>query len=433
MERNFVYFRTSNDRPTDDDKSAPRSLLAELGKRAKVSKDMQISWSGFNFDFDLIYQLIAIIDERGNELNHADTTYIIDNSINEIIRTSPGKSIEPKVLRETANKHANAFFSRPRSQFKMIAALSVENLPAKRFKFNNNWLGEVSERLKRFPLPKIVLSSQYRHPFADFAESTQYKWLYVDCSGRTPDEAMDEAMRSLDLFRACLEFSKSAGTKTFRLSTFSQRSRGSFTAGRLFTLHDKDGRPAVHDRFWFNRDFVTEQSLFRDRPSQPLEKRRLGVVRCLANSKYRKELEELLVRYIWAIDQPNDNYAFVMLWSILEKITGSIKHEEVAKSASWIFEKSVRGMINDILLACRQYRNRHVHDAASDPHGDRMLTQIRYVVESHLARLIYNPFGLERFEHYAKLLSLPLDSNELQLRQRLGSIAIRLSNSDKSK
>jgi len=74
---------------------------------------------------------------------------------------------------------------------------------------------------------------------------------------------------------------------------------------------------------------------------------------------YRREFEQLLLRYIAALDEPNPNIAFLQLWGILEAITNTVeaRYDETIRRAGWVFVKSERPMMREVLESLRHHRN----------------------------------------------------------------------------
>ena len=203
--------------------------------------------------------------------------------------------------------------------------------------------------------------------------------------------------------------------------------------GPVFTLHNLDGTAADERYYWFDSNYIGEQELFcRDERWPELEKDRRWAMRRLSSVPYRKELEELLIRYIAALDQPNPNVAFLQLWSILERITNTVgsKYDETIDRACSVYVRKDRALMKEDLQSLRHHRNRYVHTGQAGNVTEQIAYRIKAFVDPHLVRLLNNPFKVESFREYAELLTYPTDLKALERMRSLSARAIRAAKLD---
>ena len=197
------------------------------------------------------------------------------------------------------------------------------------------------------------------------------------------------------------------------------RPLGVIHAGPIHTLHHTDGS-LVNDVFWYAPEFFEKRDLFS--PSDgwaAIEKNRKRFMRKLASVPYRKELEDIIGRYVLALDQRNLDIAFLHLWSILEKVTGTgakPNYDETVRRSVSFWQDAL--LAKEMLKAMRVHRNRLVHAARSTKEGDQVGYMIKSFVDPHLLRLLQNSYKVESLEEYGRYLGMPTKLADLQCLQK---------------
>jgi hypothetical protein len=166
-----------------------------------------------------------------------------------------------------------------------------------------------------------------------------------------------------------------------------------------------------------------------------IEKLRRSAVRRVAGVEYQQDLEDLLIRYASALDQPNPDVAFLQMWSILEKMTDTVgdNYDETIKRAVSLYSKDKRAMMRDILELLRLRRNQYVHSAESGMQSEQLAYAIKSIIDPHFLKLISNPFKVRSLEEYGAFLALPTDLTTLDERRRRIVQAIRFRAANKAK
>ncbi|KKK96548.1 hypothetical protein LCGC14_2661680, partial [marine sediment metagenome] len=141
---------------------------------------------------------------------------------------------------------------------------------------------------------------------------------------------------------------------------------------------------------------------------------------------YRRELQELLVRFANAMSQTDPNTTFLQLWCILERITDTIggRYDETIKRVLWLYVD--RPDMKERLEHLRFRRNQYVHAAKSDSTMEQTVYSAKSFVEDHLLRLIRNDFGVASLNEYGKFLSLPTNVETLKKRREHLDRAIQI-------
>jgi hypothetical protein len=249
-------------------------------------------------------------------------------------------------------------------------------------------------------------------------------------------EAIERGLNALNLLRGL--WSLIAGSPwTIQIGGLQRRKPiGVIHTGPVHTLHHPDGRLVNDALYWYDPDYTEDLSLFQRVDQWPtIEKQRKWALRRMATFGYRQDLEDLLIRYAVALDQPNLSVAFLQMWSILEKITGTVgaNYDETIRRTLWLYSDESRPIAKDMLETLRYRRNKYVHSGGSGQQADQVVYMIKSFVGPHLRTLLGNWFKVCSLQDYGQFLSLPTDVATLRERRRKMGIALRVLQKGRAK
>jgi hypothetical protein len=436
--KRYVFWRDPAGRPHrgTDGKHALSEILAEIGNEADASDVIRIKWSGSDFHLfeTALKPALVVLGPDDEEVNDSDAWSFIWKAITSLVKAKGGKRpIAPAEFLKEADHHAAEYFRRHLEKYFLVSSLSVSSLPARTVKVNNSVVNELQSRGKRFPLPPVVEAQERYSPLLAHVKKSKSKLVYVQTHGRSIHDATDRALSDLTLLRGLWTLFSTYGSWTISFGSTSRKSLGVIHAGPLHTLHRADGEP-VDDVYWYEHDFVDGDKLFApSRGWEPVEKHRKWAASRLKALPYRKDLENLLIRYATALDQVNLDVAFLHLWSILEKLTDTVggNYDETVKRAVWAYTD--RKLAIEMLEAMRLHRNRLVHAARSGNDRDQVVYMIKMFLEPHLLRLLRNDFEVASLKEYGKCLALPTSVEELERQHRKVGKALRMMRGRASK
>src|SRR5262249_31766373 len=162
----------------------------------------------------------------------------------------------------------------------------------------------------------ILRQGSETSPFARHLGSTKYCLVKVATQGRSEHEATENGLNALNLLRGLWSLIETQGSWAFRFGGHERKPLGVIHTGPIYTLHYPDGRLARDGLYWYEPDYIEDQRLFDGSGRwQKIEKRRKWAMRKMATLNYRRDLEDLLIRYAVALDQPNPSIAFLQMWS----------------------------------------------------------------------------------------------------------------------
>jgi hypothetical protein len=190
-------------------------------------------------------------------------------------------------------------------------------------------------------------------------------------------------------------------------------------------LHLRTGA-LVDDVFWYEPGYSQDRKLFKPQDWTKLDQLRRRAYRSIQAHGYAEELEELIVRYVVALDNPDFDVAFLQLWSLLEKLTDTVgaNYDETIKRTSWLFDD--RATVRELLGHLRLRRNRFVHAAKTGDKPDQAVYLAKYIIDGHLDFLIRNQVGFTSMQEYGEFLKLPRDGDTAKRRRYLLTKAIRM-------
>ena len=200
--------------------------------------------------------------------------------------------------------------------------------------------------------------------------------------------------------------------------------------GRIHTVHEPNGKCAG-EVFWYEPDFTVPIKV--DDHYQEWDKVckfEKWIRKNLKNNPYRTWLEDSIVRYCKALDEKMFENTFLKLWSLLERLTGTLKMSYAITIKRTVFRYSDRQRAEMELEHLREQRNRTAHhtNGKATPEGitETIVYQLKKYVENHLLFLIKWLRTFDSFEEYWNFLEQPTDKNALRKRILLAKRALKM-------
>lgn len=358
MARPYVFWRAPDGRSYKgvDGKCAPREMLASLGKMATRDASGKVAMPDFDFlrMLAVVSHCAVIVGPEGDELNGADSEGIVRGAFFAAAeKVGGGKPIDHATFIELANGRATEYYRIAKTEYVLVASLSVASLPGGALESGGRHVQAVPRRGDLFPLPQVVGPMNLPRRFVEHSRSTKYKLVTIQTAGRSVHEAAANAIRSLALIRGFWNLFATFGRFSISFDDGVSMPAGAIVNGPLYTLHEANGKP-VDDLCWTDPDYADDHDLFK--PSggwDPIENERLKAVSKMRKLPYRRDLEEIIIRYADAMAYSNSSLAFLEMWSILEKITDTVgaQYDKTIDRAVWVFAD--RGVASEALSACR--------------------------------------------------------------------------------
>ncbi|KPL19057.1 MAG: hypothetical protein AMJ92_05015 [candidate division Zixibacteria bacterium SM23_81] len=319
------------------------------------------------------------------------------------------------VLREI-NKKENAFKKQVRQSYLLITNISIKyfemlkwirisdcSIIFKRYipqKYNR---GEIPKKARRFI-------------HSDFPKD--YTVAIVKVRARSVYEASSKAIDTIDLLRAIWNFYYNQ--VNLSRMTFGKPGRiNQIILGPFHTLHNLTGELAT-ETFWYRPNYEkisTCKDISKD--WDDLRKYEQLIRKNISKSKYRQELQRMILKYSQALDESDLNKSFLELWSLLESLTFNPQtSKDAIKRAIFFFQN--RDYHNQTLRILKDYRNKYVHESEQSVEIiESLVYQLKRYVEKLLTYHIFEGPKYSSVEEMEQFLDLPDDISLLKKRVKL--------------
>jgi hypothetical protein len=441
----YVYFRDSAGRPYrgNDGRHSPVNLLTDMGKCSVVQDGGRIGWQDWPDNFKPLLSFFVVLDRDAVELNDHDTEQIVWRALEDVARRAPGKPLKPSDVLQAGDKRAAEFYEQPSRRFVLVASLSIKSFPTTKVLVRGRAITPLRSRKPRYPLPTVLRSAMHRNTYAEHLRTTRYPLVRVETEGRTVFEAVGLALDNLSLLRAIWSFAATLGQESAWSWATKRHPIGIIHTGPIYTLHLPGGGAANEESFWYDPAYTVDQPLFSpedrlhrnsDSGWPRIEKNRRWAMARIARLPYRADFEQLMLRYIAALDEPNPNDAFLQLWGILEKITNTVemRYDETIRRASWVFAKADRPSMKEVVESLRHHRNRYVHSGSAGEVTKEIPHRIKAIVDPHLVRLLNNTFQVASLQDYGEFLAYPTEVEKLEKMRRTVGRALRAAREEET-
>jgi hypothetical protein len=318
------------------------------------------------------------------------------------------------------NKREEEYRKRPLNEYMLITSLSVKYFP------RLTWTKVLDCRLqffhvlpRRYARTEIAANARHRL-FAD--EPTNYMWVVVPVTARTPQAAASKGIASVDLLRGIWNLYINHSTHT-RISSGKPQPVNDIHIGPIHTVHMPDGS-AASDMWWYQPGYITPYPLYKiDKVWDRLVTNQKRIIRHISHSPIKDIIVGSICRYTQALDEINHHNAFLQLWSLLETLTGTQKADygQTVKRASFFYKD--REYEQQVLNHLRERRNKAIHHGASYDDSETIVYQMKSYCETIILFLIFHSSKFASFEEYQQYLDLSTDpvilSQQINLRKKV--------------
>lgn len=384
----------------------PNELAKKLEAIKIINEDGSASFHAFPYR-----GYIAVLESMLNfnsDIPDREKSRMIGVAVKE---TAEKGTITSKELLIAVNKAAKQFLNLPVNRYVLISSLSINqtgNLLPK-FILNGSLITPQPRLNKRYQTGIKHIQEMTRNNI-DVKPPTNYMPIKINVSGRTFDEAFDKGINTLDLLRGIwnLAFNRSQST---RISYGKGKPVNKIRSGLIHSLHFTNGDLATESG-WYDSDFKLAKPLDITPHAASLNKFLVNSVRDLKRSRYRQELENAIILYTRALDLQDWDGAFLKLWSLLEKLTGTEdSYSTTIRRASFVFED--KEYYQQVLKHLRDYRNKFVHKAFNSRQIETYMYQLKECTEALLSFHLGNIFGFASINAATEFLDLPTDKKIL--------------------
>jgi hypothetical protein len=371
-----------------------------------------VSFDGFRIQ-DLIAITISAID-LDDEIPELRRRRIVTRAV---FKTASRNTLNSRNLLAAINRLEAEWKSAESKRFTFLSSMSVKHFyhlgrvvsRGTTITFNDDSPSEIEQT-------DLGKTSEFRI-HASLPEDYTNVRAFVDA--RDEDEAAELAFDAIDLIRGiwCYYFNSRKLSRESSIPT----EVNDIKLGPLHMLRESP------ERWWFDSDYpwhVKPKDI--EREWYHLKRFQHSVQRDLRESRFRRDLEGAVIRYVRALDARNLDTAFLKLWGVLEYLTDTteMSSDHTVRRAAFAYPDAPFIHIQT-LAHLRSYRNLSVHRGESSGDIERLVFQLKRYVEHLLWHFLRNsrPYAtLKEASEYLDLSPYPkeLDDQISHLRSRLG-------------
>lgn len=263
------------------------------------------------------------------------------------------------------------------------------------------------------PVLPPVMHEAVNAELAEMWRRSKYRPVRVSISALTANDAVRRGVRVLHLMRALASLRYGMGSESVQLVGRRQAPLALMHLGPLHLVAEGENEECINDA-WDEELYTQDWKIFpEDKDWDPVAAEIKGLLKRLAALPYRLQMEDLLCRYVAALDETRWSVTLLQLWSVVEKLTDTIGHNQrhLVTRASRVFPDGT--LAHDVIEAIRCTRNRLVHAGHARPLNERWASELKPTVETHLQHLLFNTFDVDNTDEYANLLGMPRPSTVL--------------------
>lgn len=397
----------------------PQLLIDEILSLRVIEKTGKVGFRGWGIE-RVASVLSSAIDPDQN-IPEIDWLSIQSKAIFSAIKV---KNLTTKRLLSEINKKISDYKARPLKDFIFISSLSLK-LPVKHIQ-------------RRLIDTNISLSQTYpeqydRSTIQDRIDrlghkksEEQFTNVKIRLKARTAESAFSVGLNALDLLRGF--WNLYLNTTRFRISMMQSEPVNKVRTGRIHTIHKINGTLGSHT-IWYEPVFYSavDLSITSDKLNKLTLFERI-VRKNLQNNPYKEFLEESIIQYSRALDEKILQNSFIKLWTLLERLTGSLKENYNVTIKRVVFPYQKRDAEKQVLEHLRDNRNNIVHLSQNSAQAESLVYLLHEYVRQQLLFLIKELKTFPNIGDCWKFLDQPYKIEDLRIRLKYTKRAIKWKN-----
>jgi len=376
-----------------------------------IRDDGTVAYTGFGHTDGFV--LLSSMVKLKEGIPSTEKKRIIRKAVNS---TAKSGEISPQRLMASLKRAENAYIAQPLIKYRLFSSISVYwTCELKNLEYGGSRITFNPKSLKALECHSTLLKEAKQQFISDLPSN--YKRLSVSVSARSTSEAVDSGLDRLDFVRGLWNFwsNRRAG---FRTSFGNRQPVNKFILGPIHTLHFPDGSLAT-DGWWYEPHYQGGIKLYRDSGQiSEMYKYTQNARRSITSSNYCKELVNAVLRYVRALDLRNWEDSFLLLWGVLELLTGTLSDSyktTIRRAASMFTDHEYA---QQVLTHLKEGRNRYVHAAVAPDEIETVMYQLKWYVEVLLDFHIRSSYKFKSIPDAAEFMDYPLSNLEISERIR---------------
>lgn len=392
----------------------PDVVLKRIDSFRTVNPEGGASFSGFELEELLpVLQSMLNFPEAAREINFST---LIWRGISAV-----GHPLTPATFLAAVNEQLSQKLATRIEVHRILTSVSIaaEEVP-RTVRIEDAQIRFLRNSFSRIYDSRASLIAAQRLPIANSPDT--YCKVVISVQAKSVRGAVTKALRALDLQRAfwCL-----MGNPRMQWISQPWVPINVVRLGSVHTVHFPDGKPTT-EMVWFEPSY-SETSIHRIANPVVVRKNSAWALRRIAACSYGNQIKEALLRFVRALDERDQNTAFLKLWTAVEILVspGRADYDDFVRRCAFLFTD---GQFHTQLLEhLREYRNASVHSGDESDRAKMHCFQLQLYFVNLIWFHIRNASFFNTLDEANTFLDLPPDDNSLRRRKDLLNKALKFT------
>ncbi|MGC6482348.1 MAG: hypothetical protein ACON4T_02090 [Synechococcus sp.] len=397
-------------------KLKPDILLSKIDNMKTIAEEegrKRVSYSRPGDFLNALAALVNMVDfpRHCDGLNHQ---IIVTEAVHTIAKDH---KLEKDKIMEEINKIVTAELATTEHKYHLLTSISLAPpYPIEEITIENSKVRILTGAYPGKYQGRSGVSNSYSHIARTPAN---YAKVIVSLKNKSARGAASKSLRALDILRSILCL---FGNSSIEIIGDEWKPINKVRLGSLHTIHEDMGN-IIDDIFWSEPNF-SSATLFKPKAISAYTKNCQWALSKLKEIQYNTHLKDALLRYVRALDEKDQNTAFIRLWGALEAATAPSKANSdlVIRRCAFLFQE--RDYHMQILEHLREYRNSNVHSGDESENAKFYCYQLQHYFHSLILFHLSSQGEFSTLDEANSFLDLPAQKEALQKKKHLIEKAI---------
>ena len=398
----------------------PEVIIKKIDTISTLGNDGNVSYSGLGYHeyIPILFTMIKFSSQFTHEANEGLLVQAIGKCKKMKLMTK--KTLISNLQELSKNKLATR-----EVEYYILISLSIDynlvnkpidigksNFTFEKDNFPNKFTGRVT----------LCLDKKYKLPLDHTPAS--YTKVIIKIKEKSEHSAVKQCLDDLDLLRSVWSLFANKESEYSIVGGMSREPINRIRLGGVHTLHKNNGE-VFESVVWYEPNFLLAKIFSKDEEyRQNFIDNTEWAIEQLKKCKYSIKLENALLRYVRAFDEPDANVALLYMWGALESITAYEENSKrnLPKRCSYLFKDYEYH--RQVLEHLREYRNQSVHSGDTHNNAKIYCYQLQFYFRKIILFHLKNVDIFDSLEQANGFLDLPTNMKTLKEKNELLNKAI---------
>ncbi len=399
----------------------PEVIINKIDKISTLNSDGIVSHAGMEYFQDyipILFTMISFFPDLTDEQNMG----LLNKAITKSIKM---KNMTKNTLMDNLRELSKQKIAKKELRFYLLTSLSIDfNLVNKPIKIGkSNFIFEKDNFPSKFTGRETLCTSKENELLLCHTPKL-YTKVIVEIKEKSEHSAVKQALDNLDLLRSIWSlFANSLNEYSF-IGGVNKEPINKIRLGGVHTLHQDNGE-VLKSTIWYEPNFSEAKIFSKNKEyNDNFIKNTEWAIEQLNKCKYSSKLDNALLRYVRAFDEPDANVALLYMWGALESITAYEENSKknLPKRCSYLFEDYEYH--RQVLEHLREYRNQSVHAGDTNSNAKIYCYQLQFYFKEIILFHLKNVDNFDSLEKANSFLDLPTNIDILKEKSELLNKAI---------